>query len=203
MSCLVLGSGFVFFCCFLIHGKSKRLGLVGNSLLFLRLCVNRRSTAPSIFKNLWNLDHTSFNLICFTLIFYRGCKSKKYLNFQRATCSQLAVKLRMEELRKCFVYPNQKLTLCCLPPFFLSVCTCLLLFPSTGVSKEASLFPFCPEKSILGGGLKDLSQEYQSTAWRSDKLPVTSSRDGAGQVHTRHLRGEAFSSGHREERHKG
>lgn len=75
--------------------------------------------------------------------------------------------------------------------------------PAPVFPREASLFPFCPKKSILGGGLKDLSQEYWSTAWRSDKLPVTSSRDGAGQVRARHLRGEAFSSGHREERYKG
>ncbi len=54
---------------------------------------------------------------------------------------------------------------------------------------EPSPFPFCSEKSILGGGLKDLSQEYYSTAWRSDKPPVTSSRDGAGQACTPHLGG--------------
>lgn len=35
-----------------------------------------------------------------------------------STCSELAVKLRMEE---CFVYSNQKLTLCCPPPL-LSFC---------------------------------------------------------------------------------
>ena len=52
-----------------------------------------------------------------------------------------------------------------------------------------SQFSSCPEKSILGGGLKDLSQEYYSTARHSDKPPVTSSRDGAGQAHALHLGG--------------
>ncbi len=66
-----------------------------------------------------------------------------------------------------------------------------------------SRFPSCPEKSILGGGLKDLSQEYYSTAQHYDKPPVTSSRDGAGQARAPHLGEKAFSSGRGEERHKG
>lgn len=85
------------------------------------------------------------------------------------------------------------------------ISTCLLLSANSGLSDGPRLhFPAArKKKSILGGGLKDLSQEYYSTAWRSDKLPVTSSRDGAGQVRAPHLGGEAFSSGHREECYKG
>lgn len=87
------------------------------------------------------------------------------------------------------------------PPNLLSLPVSSSLAPQ--LLRGPSPFPSCSEKSILGGGLEDLSQEYYSTAQRSDKPPVTSSRDGAGQARTPHLGGEAFSSGRREERHKG
>lgn len=74
--------------------------------------------------------------------------------------------------------------------------------PAPELLRVPSRFPSCSEKSILGGGLKDLSQEYYSTAQCSDKPPVTSSRDGAGQARAPHLGGKVFSPGCREERHK-
>lgn len=57
-----------------------------------------------------------------------------------------------------------------------------------------SQFLSCPEKSILGGGLQDLSQEYYRTSLHSDKPPVTSSRDGAGQAYALHPRGVGASA---------
>lgn len=63
--------------------------------------------------------------------------------------------------------------------------------PTLVFLRGASQLRSCSEKSILGGGLKDLSQEYYSTARHSDKPPVTSSRDRAGQAQAPHMeRGE-------------
>ncbi|KAJ8002721.1 hypothetical protein DPEC_G00161880 [Dallia pectoralis] len=79
----------------------------------------------------------------------------------------------------------------------------LYLSPASPAPAAVSISAYCPEKSILGGGLKDLSQEYYSTARRSDKPPVTASWDGAGQNHAPHLGATAFSPGRGEELHKG